>query len=204
MKSARCIPRCRPNCCTFFRTESFSRLGGKRDISVDVRVLAATNKPLESAVQEGLFREDLFYRLNVITIHIPPLRERREEILVFLDFLPAQVQRVLRQAAAAVQRVRRQPHDGIQLAGQHPRTGEHGQALRDRGQRSADHSRALHPQADCQLSTGQVRRQLEIATMPKPHRQRSSPQPFADQRVKGNGTRARQLHRCWRLEDGPP
>jgi two-component system, NtrC family, response regulator AtoC len=64
----------------------FSRLGGKRDISVDVRVLAATNKPLEHAVEEGTFREDLFYRLNVITIHIPPLRERREEIPVFLDF----------------------------------------------------------------------------------------------------------------------
>jgi two-component system response regulator AtoC len=64
----------------------FSRLGGKRDISVDVRVLAATNKPLERAVEEGLFREDLFYRLNVITIHIPPLRERREEILVFLEY----------------------------------------------------------------------------------------------------------------------
>src|SRR5579863_4942656 len=64
----------------------FSRLGGKHDISVDVRVLAATNKPLELAVQQGTFREDLFYRLNVITIHIPPLRERREEIPVFLDF----------------------------------------------------------------------------------------------------------------------
>jgi len=64
----------------------FSRLGGKRDISVDVRVLAATNKPLERAVQEGSFREDLFYRLNVVTIHIPPLRERREEIPVFLEF----------------------------------------------------------------------------------------------------------------------
>jgi DNA-binding NtrC family response regulator len=64
----------------------FSRLGGKRDIAVDVRVLAATNKPLERAVEEGLFREDLFYRLNVVTIHIPPLRERREEIPVFLDF----------------------------------------------------------------------------------------------------------------------
>ena len=64
----------------------FSRLGGKRDISVDVRVLAATNKQLEPAVQDGTFREDLFYRLNVITIHIPPLRERREEILVFLDY----------------------------------------------------------------------------------------------------------------------
>lgn len=64
----------------------FSRLGGKRDIQVDVRVLAATNKPLERAVEEGVFREDLFYRLNVVTIHIPPLRERREEILVFLEY----------------------------------------------------------------------------------------------------------------------
>ena len=64
----------------------FSRLGAKRDISVDVRVLAATNKLLERAVEEGLFREDLFYRLNVVTIHIPPLRERKEEILVFLDY----------------------------------------------------------------------------------------------------------------------
>jgi two-component system, NtrC family, response regulator AtoC len=64
----------------------FARLGGKRDIAVDVRVLAATNKPLERAVEEGMFREDLFYRLNVVTIHIPPLRERREEIPIFLDF----------------------------------------------------------------------------------------------------------------------
>jgi two-component system, NtrC family, response regulator AtoC len=64
----------------------FSRLGGKRDIQVDVRVLAATNKPLEKAVEEGVFREDLFYRLNVVTIHIPPLRERREEIPVFLEY----------------------------------------------------------------------------------------------------------------------
>src|SRR5260221_2633962 len=65
---------------------AFSRLGGKRDIQVDVRVLAATNKPLERAVEEGVFREDLFYRLNVVTIHIPPLRERREEIPVFLKY----------------------------------------------------------------------------------------------------------------------
>jgi DNA-binding NtrC family response regulator len=64
----------------------FARLGGKRDITVDVRMLAATNKPLERGVEEGLFREDLFYRLNVVTIHIPPLRERREEIPLFLAF----------------------------------------------------------------------------------------------------------------------
>lgn len=64
----------------------FSRLGGKRDISVDVRILAATNKHLERAVEDGVFREDLFYRLNVIKIQIPPLRERREEVPVFLDY----------------------------------------------------------------------------------------------------------------------
>ncbi len=64
----------------------FARLGSKHDVTSDVRVLAATNKPLESAVAEGQFREDLFYRLNVVSIHIPPLRERRQEIPVFLDF----------------------------------------------------------------------------------------------------------------------
>src|SRR5258707_9627423 len=64
----------------------FARLGGKRDIGVDVRVLAAANKPLERNVAEGVFREDLFYRLNVVTIHIPPLRERIEEMPVFLEF----------------------------------------------------------------------------------------------------------------------
>lgn len=58
----------------------FSRLGGKRDISVNVRLLCATNKLLEQRVAEGLFREDLYYRINVITIQIPPLRERRDEI----------------------------------------------------------------------------------------------------------------------------
>jgi two-component system, NtrC family, response regulator AtoC len=62
----------------------FARLGAKRDTAVDVRVLCATNKLLEQRVSEGLFREDLFYRINVVTVHIPPLRERRNEIPVFI------------------------------------------------------------------------------------------------------------------------
>ena len=57
-----------------------TRLGGAKPISVDVRVLAATNKALETEIAEGRFREDLFYRLNVVPIHVPPLRERREDI----------------------------------------------------------------------------------------------------------------------------
>ena len=64
----------------------FSRLGGKKDIQVDVRVLVATNRNIEQAVKTGLFREDLYYRLNVVSITVPPLRERREEIPIFVEY----------------------------------------------------------------------------------------------------------------------
>jgi DNA-binding NtrC family response regulator len=63
----------------------FSRLGGKHDVHVDVRVVAATNKDLEQAVADGQFREDLFFRLNVVCINMPPLRERREEVPLLCD-----------------------------------------------------------------------------------------------------------------------
>jgi len=64
----------------------FSRLGGKHDIRVDVRVVAATNKDLEQAVAANQFREDLFFRLNVVSISLPPLRERREEVPILTDY----------------------------------------------------------------------------------------------------------------------
>jgi DNA-binding NtrC family response regulator len=65
----------------FLEERTFKRIGGKEDIEVDVRIVAATNKDLDKAIEERTFREDLFYRLNVIPITLPPLRERGEDIL---------------------------------------------------------------------------------------------------------------------------
>src|SRR5215471_18090649 len=65
---------------------TFERVGGNQPIKVDVRIIAATNKPLEQAVAARQFREDLFYRLNVVRVHIPPLRERREDIRLLVNY----------------------------------------------------------------------------------------------------------------------
>ncbi len=67
--------------------QEFQRLGGKETIRVDVRVLAATHQDLEKAIAERRFREDLYYRLNVINMRIPSLRERKEDIVAFTEFL---------------------------------------------------------------------------------------------------------------------
>lgn len=65
--------------------QQFSRLGGRRIVSVDVRVIAATNVDIEKALENKTFRTDLYYRLNTITLRVPPLRERREDIPLFIE-----------------------------------------------------------------------------------------------------------------------
>ncbi|HQU28286.1 MAG TPA: sigma 54-interacting transcriptional regulator, partial [Nitrospirales bacterium] len=71
---------------------SFKRLGGREDIEVDFRLIAATNRDLKKEVGQGMFREDLFFRLNVVSLQLPPLRERIE------DILPLSVQALIRQS----------------------------------------------------------------------------------------------------------
>lgn len=69
----------------------FERVGGTRTVTVDLRVIAASNRDLQKAIQEGVFREDLFYRLNVIPIMVPPLRDRKEDIALLVNSIVARL-----------------------------------------------------------------------------------------------------------------
>jgi DNA-binding NtrC family response regulator len=69
----------------------FRRMGGKEDISVDVQMVTATNRPLEEMIKDGRFREDLYYRLKVFEIHLPPLRERRSDIQLLAEYFLHQI-----------------------------------------------------------------------------------------------------------------
>jgi DNA-binding NtrC family response regulator len=87
----------------FLETHEFRRVGGVRSLEVDVHVLTATNRDLERAVAEGDFREDLYYRLNVLPIHIPPLRDRPEDVaplaMYFVDCLSRELGQPAREIA---------------------------------------------------------------------------------------------------------
>ena len=82
----------------FLQEREFERVGGMAPIAVDVRVIAATNRDLERSVREGLFREDLYHRLNVMAIKLPPLRERKEDVPVLVEYF-------LRKHATAIGKV---------------------------------------------------------------------------------------------------
>jgi len=76
--------------------KSFKHIGGSKSIHVDVRIIAATNRDLEKEVKEGNFREDLYYRLKVLPLYVPPLRERKEDILPLTEYFVSQLNRELR------------------------------------------------------------------------------------------------------------
>jgi two-component system, NtrC family, response regulator AtoC len=80
---------------TFMDTQTFTRVGGETNIQVNIRIVAATNRDLEKDVESGRFRKDLFYRLNVFSVTVPPLRDRMEDLPIIIDeILPALAQKV--------------------------------------------------------------------------------------------------------------
>jgi formate hydrogenlyase transcriptional activator len=88
----------------------FERVGGQHPIRVDVRVIAATNRDLSEAVADGTFRQDLFYRLNVFPLEVPPLRERQEDIAVLVEYF---IDRYARKAGKTIRRVSKRTLDRL-------------------------------------------------------------------------------------------
>ena len=108
----------------------FTKLGSNKRVEVDVRVVAATNRDLEKMLVSGGFREDLYYRLRVIELTVPPLRERRDEIPTLIESFIARYCAQVQAAGAAPQPAAAAALPAVRLAREHPRAGEHDQAAR--------------------------------------------------------------------------
>ena len=106
----------------------FRRVGGLEELQADIRVIAATNQDLAKAVAEGRFREDLFYRINVIPIALPPLRERREDIPLLAEHFLAKYTEQMEKEITGISHEAMDLLLPARLAGQHPGAGERDRA----------------------------------------------------------------------------
>ena len=150
----------------------FTRLGSNRAVELDVRVLAATNRDLEAMMRAGTFREDLYYRLQVIELRVPPLRERLEEISPLVTFFLVKYAKHYRRPVARPSPALLEALMRVPLAGQHPRAGEHDEALR-----RAPGGRA-HPRRAREAAAGRRRRPRRRRPRPRqPWRPRRPPRP---------------------------
>ena len=109
------------------------RLGGKSEIQLDVRVIAATNSPLDNAIKEGKFREDLFYRLNVFPIPLPPLRERKDDLPILAQALLEDLNRKHGTKVTELSGEVLARFADLRLAGKRPRAAQRAGARGDSG-----------------------------------------------------------------------
>ncbi|MCK7467250.1 MAG: sigma 54-interacting transcriptional regulator [Desulfosudis oleivorans] len=117
---------------------TFSRLGGKQDVQVNVRVITATNRDLKKAIENGTFREDIYYRLNVVSINIPPLTDRKEDITYLFEYFLDTYNEKYGKNITGQQGGGVSPPDGLPVAGQCQGAQEPGQAARHPGQYRRD------------------------------------------------------------------
>ena len=114
----------------------FERVGGVKTIKVDVRILAATNKDLEKETKDGTFREDLFYRLNVIPLHLPPLRSRAEDIPLLTAHFIQEFSRKRKRDPFAISPEAMECLHAVSVAGQRARARKPDRAAVDPGERA--------------------------------------------------------------------
>ena len=123
----------------FLEEKTFKRVGGLADVRVDVRVIAATNRDLEQEVQSGKFREDLFYRLHVMPIMLPPLRERDGDIRLLVQFYIDRFNREFRKKVRGLNDGGNGAGRALSMAREHPRASQ-----RHRARDAARGSRVAH------------------------------------------------------------
>ena len=153
------------------------RVGGVRDMQVDVRVIAASNRDLERAVREGQFRQDLYYRLAIISIFIPPLRERKEDILPLADFFIDHYNKKFRKSIQRPDRGNSPLAAELRLAGKRAGTEKRHRTRHDPGGRAG-----AAPRLSCPFRSPNRLRRPAVRPSSKPHRRPSGGRPLANGR----------------------
>ena len=128
--------------------QTFQRVGGATKVAVDVRIVSSTSRNIEAEIAAGRFREDLYHRLSVVPIRVPPLAERREDIPELVDYFMEQISQADRPAAAQDRRRRDGGAAIARLAGQRPPAAQQRRAADDPGRRRAQrrHHASMLPQ----------------------------------------------------------
>ncbi len=139
------VPALQAKLLRFLEEKTFKRVGGAHDITVDVRVIAATNRNLEEQVKAGRFREDLYYRLNVLPIPLPPLRSHVEDIPLLVSFYVDAFNREFRKSVLGASPAALKGLCRVRVAGQHPRGAERRRARDAAGRGSRGSSRRTSP-----------------------------------------------------------